>query len=87
MEKHSAEQSRQLEVHLQKHTYLFVRDIAAYVKSRWGIVYTIHGLRNWLQQHNFSYKKPAVVPGKANEEQQREWIADIREIKTEPAQV
>ena len=81
VEKLSAQQSRELEAHLQKHTYLFVRDIAAYVKSRWGIVYTVHGLRSWLQRHNFSYKKPAVVPGKANEEQQREWIAEYEKLK------
>jgi transposase len=32
-EKLSKEQSEQLEAHLQKHTYLYVRDIAAYVKT------------------------------------------------------
>jgi hypothetical protein len=26
-------------------------------------------MRNWLHSHSFSYKKPAVVPGKANQEQ------------------
>lgn len=80
-EKLSAEQSRQLEEHLQKYTYLFVKDIAAYVKSSWNIVYTIHGLRSWLKRHGFSYKKPAVVPGKANEEQQRAWIAEYEKLK------
>ncbi len=77
----SAEQSCQLEEHLQKYTYLFVKDIAAYVKSNWNIVYTIHGLRNWLKRHGFSYKKPAVVPDKANEEQQRAWIAEYEKLK------
>lgn len=81
VEKLSAEQSRQLVEHIEKHTYLFVRDIADYVQSKWGIVYTIHGLRNWLQRHDFSYKKPAVVPGKADEEQQRAWIAEYEKLK------
>ena len=81
VEKFSTEQSKELEKHLQKHTYLFVRDIASYVQCQWGIGYTIHGLRNWLKRHGFSYKKPAVVPGKANEEEQKKWIAEYEKLK------
>jgi len=73
-------QSQQLEVHLLHHTYLYVKDIVAYVEMTFGIKYTVHGLRNWLQRHQFSYKKPAVVPGKANEQQQREWIAEYEKL-------
>lgn len=65
-EKLSEEQSAQLEVHVQNHTYLYVKDIAAYVQATFGVAYTVHGLRHWLQRHEFSYKKPAIVPGKAN---------------------
>jgi transposase len=70
VEKISIEQSAHLEGHLQGHTYLYVKDIAAYVRAQFGITYTIHGLTDWLQRHGFSYKKPAIVPGKANKEQQ-----------------
>ncbi len=35
-----------------------------------------NGLKNWLQRYGFSYKKPAIVPGKANKEQQKEWLAE-----------
>ena len=38
-------------------------------------------MRNWLQRHGFSYKKPALVPGKANEEQQREWLTGYEKLK------
>ena len=40
-------------------------------------------MRNWLQRHEFSYKKPAVVPGKANEQQQREWITEYEQLREE----
>jgi len=40
-------------------------------------------MRNWLQKHGFSYKKPAVVPGKANEKQQKEWIAEYEKLRKE----
>ena len=80
-EKLSDQQSRELEIHLQKYTYLYVKDIVAHVLTTFNIKYTIHGMRNWLQRHGFSYKKPAIVPGKANEEQQKEWIAKYEKIR------
>jgi transposase len=70
-EKLSIKQSEQLRQHLQHHAYLYVKDIIAYVQLTWSITYSVPGMRNWLQRHNFSYKKPALVPGKANEKQQQ----------------
>ena len=80
-EKLSDQQSRQLEAHLQEHTYLFVKDIVTYVLITFKVSYTVHGMRNWLQRHDFSYKKPAIVPGKANEQQQIEWIAEYEKLR------
>lgn len=79
----SEEQSDQLEKHLQKHTYLYVKDIVVYVQVSWNISYTIHGMRNWLQRHGFSYKKPALVPGKADKQEQIKWLADYHKLKQE----
>jgi transposase len=80
-EKLSDKQAQKLQTHLEQYTYLYVKDIVFYVQSTWNIVYTIHGMRNWLQRHGFSYKKPSLVPGKANKEQQIEWIAAYTELK------
>jgi transposase len=80
-EKLSLEQSDQLEEHLRRHIYLYVKDIIAYVQPKWKVTYSVPGMRNWLQRHGFSYKKPAVVPGKANEQQQREWLAGYEKLK------
>lgn len=80
-EKLSIEHSKQLEEHLREHTYLYVKDIAAYVQSTWGVSYTVPGLRNWLKRHEFSYKKPAIVPGKADKQQQEMWVAGYEELK------
>lgn len=82
-EKLSVNQSEQLENHLQTHTYLYVKDIVAYVQITFGVTYTVNGMRNWLQRHGFSYKKPAIVPGKANEQQQKEWIAEYEKLRAE----
>lgn len=81
-EKLSEDQSKQLEFHLENHTYLYVKDIVAYVEIVFCVSYTVAGMRNWLKRHNFSYKKPSVVPGKADEEQQKKWIAEYEKLKT-----
>lgn len=79
----SDKQSQQLEMHLREHTYLYVKDIVGYVEITFKVKYTVHGMRNWLHRHGFSYKKPAVVPGKANEQQQKEWIAEYEKLRAE----
>lgn len=81
LQKLSSAHSNQLVKHLQSHTYLYVKDIIAYVQSTWSQTYSVPGMRNWLQRYGFSYKKPALVPGKANEEQQREWLAQYEKLK------
>ena len=44
-EKLSLDQSQRLEVHLQTYTYLYVKDIVAYVEVTFGVLYTVHGMR------------------------------------------
>jgi transposase len=80
-EKLSKIQNKELEKHLQSHTYLYVKDIAAYIFQKWKISYTVSGLRNWLQRHNFSYKKPSLVPGKADPKLQEAWLTEYEKLK------
>jgi transposase len=67
-------QTRLLLEHLQERTYLYAKDIAAFVWDQFEVRYTISGMTQWLQNHGFSYKKPAVVPGKVDKEAQQAWI-------------
>lgn len=80
-QKLSIEHSNNLVIHLRSHTYLYAKDIIAYVQSTWSITYSVPGMRNWLQRYGFAYKKPALVPGKANGQQQREWMAQYENLK------
>jgi transposase len=70
-----------LETHLKEHTYLHAKDIVAYVKDTFGVEYSVNGMTRWLNDHNFSYKKPSVVPGKANRQAQEAWIKEYNELK------
>lgn len=80
-EKLSVKQSQELSEHLDNHIYLYVKDIIAYVHCRWKVSYTVPGMQSWLKRHGFSYKKPALIPGKANEEQQKQWLQEYEKLK------
>lgn len=80
-EKLSTEKAIELELYLKTHTYLYVKDIVAHVKITYNIEYSIAGMRNWLHKHGFSYKKPSIVPGKANQQSQKSWIAEYEKLK------
>lgn len=77
----SKEQEILLEEHLQQHVYLYVKDIVSYVQTEFQVEYSIAGMRHWLITHNFSHKKPAIVPGKANLEKQKKWIEEYEALK------
>lgn len=85
-EKLTSNQSQKLEHHLEKYTYLYVKDILLYVHSRWKVRYTISGMTDWLERHGFSYKKPSLVPGKANREEQVQWIEKYENLKAHLAE-
>ncbi len=82
-EKLSFEQSQALKEHLGNHTYLYTKDIVAYVKSTFRVIYSISGMCYWLKRNQFSYKKPSLVPGKADKEIQEAWIAAYNKQKHE----
>ena len=72
-------QTKQLVQHLCENTYLHTHQIVAYIKKTLGVEYTVSGLNKWLHQHDFSYKKPKVVPHKFEVEKQVAFI-DYYEI-------
>jgi transposase len=80
-ERLSKTQSELLENHLREHTYLYVKNIAAYIYQKWKIRYSISGLRDWLERHDFSYKKPSLIPGKSDPKAQTAWLAEYQELK------
>lgn len=80
-ERLSFQQSELLQKHLEEHTYLHVKNIVHYIKFKWNICYTVAGLTHWLKRNRFSYKKPKLVPGKADQEQQEKWINGYQKLK------
>jgi len=75
-------QSEKLIAHLEEKTYLYVKEICAYVTKMFGIKYTVSGMTKWLHHNNFSYKKPHGVPAKADIEKQARFITKYNELKS-----
>ena len=77
----SATEVMKLKAHLREVTYLYVKDICAYVKDTFKKFYSISGMTKWLHTNGFRYKKPHAVPAKANKEEQKKFIAFYKRLK------
>ena len=58
-------QTQALAQHLEANLYHSVEAIIDYVKTRWGVSYSIPGMNHWLHKHGFSYKKPKGYPAQS----------------------
>jgi transposase len=79
----TAEESQALSTHLECHIYVKIKDIRAYVKTTFGKDLGNSTLYDWLKTHNFSYKKPKLVPKNVNLAAQEEFIELYEKIMNE----
>lgn len=79
----SIDDQLKLELHLHETVYISVKSMLEYVNKHFKVNYTVSGLTNLLHRMNYSYKKPKAVPGNANIEKQRTFIAEYESFKHE----
>lgn len=77
----TAHQELFLKLHLRIRTYLSTQDVAIYVTGRFGVSYSVAGMTKLLHRLGFAYKKPKVVPGKADVLKQAEFLKAYRELQ------
>lgn len=58
------EETKELIAQLKSFVYHHTHEIVAFVKTRFGLNYSVSGMNHWLHQHGFSYKKPKGIPHK-----------------------
>ncbi len=75
------EQIRQLDEQLQNNLYTHVRDIRRYIRSTFGVTYSISGATQLLKRMGFVYKMPKHVPGKADRQAQEAFVAQYENLK------
>lgn len=77
----SVEQEQALDCYLQEHLHITAKSIVAYVEDRWGIRYTESGMTDLLHRLGYVYKKPKLVPGKADAKAQQAFLEDYEKLK------
>jgi len=71
----------ELEVELRSRIYLCTAEIVSFIERAFGICYSTSGVLTLLHRMGFSYKKPTLVPGKADAEKQVEFLKMIASLK------
>jgi transposase len=74
-------QQKLLVGHLTSHTYASTKEICSLVKKQWDIGYSVSGMTDLLHRLNFTYKKPRLVPGKADEKEQKKFVRFYRKLR------
>lgn len=75
-------QQNELKDYLKINTQTRAKDIALYIKKQYKISYSVIGVTKLLHRLDFTYKKPKVIPGKANYLKQKEFLNKYKEIKS-----
>jgi transposase len=77
----SRQQEHALDVYLQAHLHITAKSIVRYIEKRWGIYYSESGMTDLLHRLGYVYKKPKLVPGKADAQAQLEFLAEYEKLK------
>lgn len=77
----SSEEQEELKLHLSKNLYRTLQEIRKYVLKAYNVWYSVRGLGQLLQRLGFVYKKPSLVPGKANRQAQEEFVKKLESLK------
>ncbi|MEA3276161.1 MAG: IS630 family transposase, partial [Pseudomonadota bacterium] len=75
------EQQAVLDLHLQANLYLTAKAIARWVEETFAVSYTESGMTAVLHRLGYVYKKPRLVPGKADATAQEEFLAAYEKLK------
>jgi transposase len=77
----SVSEATELDGYLQKNLHLTAKSVAAYIKERWQVRYSERGVTALLHRLGYVYKKPKLIPGKANAKAQLEFLEKYQQLK------
>ncbi len=75
----------ELNIHLQHTLHQTAKAVVRYVEERWDIRYSERGMTALLRGLGYVYKKPKLVPGKADAEAQRVFLESYEKLKENKA--
>lgn len=74
-------QESKLKMHLEVNTKRTVKEITDYILREYKVSFSVIGATKLLHRLGFSYKKPKVVPGKADLIKQRLFVEEYKKLK------
>lgn len=74
-------QEEKLKIYLRDNTKRTAKDAAEHIRKTYHIQFTIIGITKLLHRLGFTYKKPKVIPGKADRIKQAEFLKTYEETK------
>jgi transposase len=77
----SSEQLAELDAHLETHPHQNAASVARWVAETFGVHYTVSGMTAVLRRLGYTYKKPKLVPGKADAERQEAHVQAYEDLK------
>jgi transposase len=80
----SDDQLSALDSHLQEHLHLCARQIGDYIYESFQLDYSDAGVTAILHRLDFVYKKVKPVPGKADEQAQQAFVAELKTLLKAP---
>jgi transposase len=80
----SDDQLSALDSHLQEHLHLCARQIGDYIYEPFQLDYSDAGVTAILHRLDFVYKKVKSVPGKADEQAQQAFVAELKTLLKAP---
>lgn len=70
-----------VDLHVQTHLYLTAKEVAVWVEEHFKVAYAVSGMTALLHRLGFVYKKPKLVPGKAERQAQEGFLAEYDTLK------
>lgn len=77
----AAHQEAELKEYLRDNTKRTAKEVTDWVKKTYGVKFSVVGVTKLLHRLGFTYKKPKVVPGKANRLKQEEFLRQYEDLK------
>lgn len=74
-----------LEKYLEAHVCLSAKEVCQFVWEQFGKEYTANGMTALLHRLGYVYKKPKIIPGKAEPELQKKFVRKYNKIKASKA--
>ena len=77
------DQLDELKSYVKKKSPTSALEVVGFIKEHFNIEYTTSGVIGLLHRLGFVYKKPKLVPGKADPEQQERFLKELQQLEAE----